>query len=128
MQTVPIAMRSLIAAAQARHNMIAPVARRLSFPGSTGVPPAFNRLAYIDFAVFSEADAEVGWDDYCPAYALGLLTYEAYCRDGSRMSEEELKAQWDELLGASQLAWGQVRAIIARSWNAVARLERDGNL
>ena len=128
MQTVPIAMRSLIAAAQARHNTMAPIERCLSVPGMTDVPPAFNRLAHVDFAVSSQADAEVDWDDYCHAYALGLLTYEAYYRDRSRMSEDELKAQWDELLGASRLAWSQVRAIIARSWNAIARLEQDGDL
>jgi hypothetical protein len=128
MQTVPIAMRTLIAAAQSRHNFTASIEKRLSYPGMAEVPPAFNRLAHVDFAVLSEADSEVDWDDYCPAYALGLLTYEAYYREGSSMSEQELKAEWDELRGVSRLAWEHVRAIIARSWNALARLEREGNL
>jgi hypothetical protein len=96
-----------------------------SIRGVTDVPPAFNRLARVDFAVSSEPDTDVDWDGYCRAYALGRLTYEASYRDHSRICEEDLKAQ---LLGAWQLAWSQVRAIISRSWDAISRLEQGGDL
>lgn len=128
MQTVPIAMRSLIVAAKQRHSAVTPLEKCLAYPGMSEVSPAFNRLAHTDFAVLSEADPDADWDDYCPAYALGLLTYEAYHREAACMSEPELRAQWDELRGASRLAWDRVGAIIARSWNALNRLDREGQL
>jgi hypothetical protein len=128
MQTVSIAMRELIAESQSRHALIGPIEKCLAVPGGTEIPPAFNRLAYVDFAVLSEADPDVEWDDYCPAYALGFLTYEAYCRDARGMSPRELEEQWDELRGTSRLTWDVVCAIIARSWNALAGLERAGHL
>ncbi|HEY2346642.1 MAG TPA: hypothetical protein VGH80_12325 [Xanthomonadaceae bacterium] len=128
MQTVTIAMRDLIASSQSRHSVVKPIERSLSFPGVSEAPPAFNRLAHVDFAVISEAEPELEWDDYCPAYALGFLTYEAYCRDARGMAPSELEEQWQALRGASRLKWNQVCAIIARSWNALAGLERTGQL
>ena len=128
MQTVSIAMRELIAESQSRHVMVGPIEKCLAIPGQAEIPPAFNRLAYVDFAVISEADPDVDWDDYCPAYALGFLTYETYCRDARGMSPSELEAKWNELRGYSRLTWDVVCAIIARSWNALASLERAGQL
>lgn len=128
MQTVPMAMHSLIAASRQRHSVPDHGPMGFSFPGTTDVAPAFNRLAHVDFAVLSEAEPEADWDDYCPAYALGFITYESFCRDARGMSPSELEAQWDELRGASRLRWSQVCAIIARSWNTLAGLERAGQL
>jgi hypothetical protein len=121
-------MRELIAEAQSRHALIGPIEKCLSVPGNAEIPPAFNRLAYVDFAALSEADPDVDWDDYCPAYALGFLTYETCCRESRGMSPAELKVQWNELRGTSHLGWDKVCAIIARSWNSLARLERAGQL
>jgi hypothetical protein len=128
MQTVPIAMRELIAESQSRHVVVGPIQNCLSVPGKAEIPPAFNRLAHVDFAVLSEAEPEVEWDDYCPAYALGFLTYEACCRNARGTTPAELEARWRELRGTSRLAWDKVCAIIARSWNALAGLERTGQL
>jgi len=126
MQTVCIAMRELIADAKSRHALVGPIEKCLSVPGNADVPPAFNRLAYVDFVAFSETDPEVDWDDFCPAYALGFLTYETCCREARGISPDELKAQWNQLRGASRLSWERVCAIIARSWNALAGAERAG--
>jgi len=70
----------------------------------------------------------VDWDDFCPAYALGFLTYETCCRESCGISPDDLKAQWNDLRGSSRLSWEKVCAIIARSWNALAGVERAGQL
>ena len=80
----------------------------------------------MDFAVLSEADESLDWEDYCPAYALGLLTFETYFREPALASQASLKEQWDQFGRSSRLGWEQAMAIIARSWNALARLEREG--
>lgn len=123
MQTIPMTMQDILHVAQSRHKILPPEQSCLSYPDLTDVEPAFNRLAHTDFAILSEADENLVWDDYCPAYALGLLTFEAYFRTSSRTSEASLKEQWDELRGSSRLAWEQARAIIARSWNSLVPLE-----
>ena len=128
MQTVSLAMREFIAASTSRHVLVGPIEKCLAIPGSIDVPPAFNRLAFVDFAVLSEADPDVDWEDYCPAYALGFLTYEACCRDARGMSPGELRGRWEELRGKSRLGWDVVCAVIARSWNALASLDRAGRL
>jgi hypothetical protein len=128
MQTVSMAMHELIAEARSRHATLGPVDGCLAVPGTAEIPPAFNRLAHVDFAVLSEADPDVEWDDYCPAYALGFLTYEACCRDARGISPEELRGRWCQLRGTSRLAWDKVCAIIARSWNELASMERAGRL
>jgi len=119
-------MQNIMHAAQSRHAAADPAQGCLAYPRTSEVPPAFNRLAHTDFAVLSEADESLDWEDYCPAYALGLLTFEAYYHESSTTSESALEDQWDELRGSSRLAWEQARRIIARSWNALARLEHDG--
>jgi len=128
MQTIPMTMQDILHTAQSRYKNIPPVQSCLAFPDFAGVTSSFNRLAYTDFAILSEADESLEWEDYCPAYALGLLTFEAYYHDFSRTSESSLKEQWLELRGSSRLAWEQARAIIARSWNALVPLERQGQL
>jgi len=128
MQTIPMTMHCIMHAAQSRHGTMVHAPGCLTYPGVPEVPPAFNRLAHTDFAILSEADESLDWEDYCPAYALGLLTFEAYFRGSARSSEASLKEQWAELGGSSRLAWEQARAIIARSWNALACLEREGRL
>ena len=127
MQTIPMTMQNLMHAARFRQSDFgAPC--RLAYPLPCAVPPAFNRLAYTDYAVLSEADDTVEWDDYCPAYALGLLTFETYYRGQSLLSQAELETQWDEFRGESRLSWEQAREIIARSWNALACLEQDARI
>jgi len=127
MQTVSIAMHALIAESQMRRAMAGH--SPLSIPGKSDIPPAFNRLAHADFAVVSEADPKAEWDDYCPAYALGILTYEACCQEMREdTSTADLATQWEVLRGPSRLKWEKVCAIIARSWNALACMERAGQL
>lgn len=128
MQTIPMTMQDILRTAQSRYKTLTPVPTCLAYPDLTDVAPAFNRLAHTDFAILSEADESLEWEDYCPAYALGLLTFESYYRESSRTSEASLKEQWDELRGSSRLGWEQARAIIARSWNALVPLERQGRL
>jgi hypothetical protein len=128
MQTATMTMQDIVRAAHARHKPDASVEDCLAYPGTTEVPAAFNRMARIDFAVLSEADDAAEWEDYCPAYALGLLTYDAYYRVATRVTEMELAALWNELRGSSQLSWLQAQAIVVRAWSALARLERDGQL
>jgi len=128
MQTIPMTMQDILHAAHSRCRNPRPARNCLAYPDLADVVPAFNRLAHTDFAILSEADERLEWEDYCPAYALGLLTFEAYFHHSSRTSEANLKEQWDELRGSSRLAWEQARAIIARSWNALIPLERQGRL
>ena len=128
MQTIPMTMQDILHAAHSRCRNPRPARDCLAYPDLDDVVPAFNRLAHTDFAILSEADERLEWEDYCPAYALGLLTFEAYFHQSSRTSEANLKEQWDELRGSSRLAWEQARAIIARSWNALIPLERRGRL
>jgi hypothetical protein len=125
MQTMPMTMQNLMHNAQSRGQAVMGGRGCLAYPEMADVPPAFNRLAHTDFAALSESDETLDWDDYCPAYALGLLSYEAYCCGRSRNSEEELKDQWNQLRGASRLEWYRAKAIIARSWNALIRLGRE---
>ena len=118
MHTIPMMMQALVAKSQAR---LAPGRHdALEVPD---VPPAFNRLAYADFALLSEADEDLAWEDYCPAYALGLLTYAAHRDARGLQAAPALESQWNALRGASHLDWTRARAIIARSWNALTQLD-----
>ncbi len=126
MQTISMTMQDMLHASRSKPKTLALVEHCLAYPDMTPVPPAFNRMAHTDFAILSETDDDLEWDDYCPAYALGLLTFKAYCRESAGRREAELKGQWDDLRGSSRLGWEQARPIIARSWNALSRLERDG--
>jgi len=128
MQTASMTMQDIMRAAFARRKSVTPVGDCLAYPAMTDVPASFNRMAHTDFAVLSEADDTLEWEDYCPAYAMGLLTYDAYYREATRVSERELQAQWDELRGASRLSWPQAQTVIARSWNALARLEQGDSI
>ena len=128
METVTITMHNQIAAAQSRRTAFDRLKGYLAFPGAEEPPPAFNRLALVDFAVMSEGNPDRDWDDYCPAYALGFLTYEAYCRNARGMAPNELQSRWEALRGSSRLAWEEVCAVIARSWHSLAQLERTGQL
>jgi hypothetical protein len=128
MQTMPMTMQNIMHNAQARNGFALSGRGCLAYPDMEKVPPAFNRLAHTDFAALSEADEDLDWDDYCPAYALGLLSYEAYCCGSARNSESELKVQWDQLRGSSRLDWYRAKAIIARSWNALIRLGREDQI
>jgi hypothetical protein len=128
MQTIPMTMQSIMHTAQSRPRAVTTVQNCLAYPGLAEVPPAFNRLAHTDFAVLSEADESLDWEDYCPAYALGLLTFEAYFHESPRGLESSLREQWEQLRGSSQLHWERAREIIARSWDALAKLERAGLL
>ena len=128
MQTVPMAMHSLVAASLSRSSLPDLIERRFSFPGRPDSPVAFNRLAQVDFALISEADPDAEWDDYCPAYALAFLTYESCCHSSLPLDNVDLEAQWEELRGDSRLRWQQVCAVISRSWNALKLLQRQGQL
>ena len=126
MQAATMTMQDIMRSARSRRHASQRVDECLAYPGMTEVPASFNRMAHTDFALSSEADESLEWEDYCPAYAMGLLTYDAYYRIVTRVSEVELRAQWDELRGISRLSWKQAQAVIARSWNALAQLEHDG--
>jgi len=128
MQTATMTMQDVMRAAHARRRAAKPVDECLAYPGMTDVPVSFNHMAHTDFALVSEADDTLDWEDYCPAYAMGLLTYDAYYRIVTRVSEVELRAQWEELRGISRLSWKQAQAVIARSWNALAQLEHGGRI
>ncbi len=129
MQTIPMTMQNMLLTAQQRHKEITSVESCLAYPEMMHVPPAFNRMAHTELAILSEADENLEWEDYCPAYALGLLTFEAYFHAPHRgRSGTELKDQWNGLRGSSRLGWEQAQPIIARCWNALAGLEREGQL
>ncbi|HTA64472.1 MAG TPA: hypothetical protein VK753_03125 [Xanthomonadaceae bacterium] len=116
MQTVPMAMRQLMAESECHPS--GSLEHCLAYPEMAGIPPAFNRMAQADFLVRLEAEPGLEWDDYCPAYALGLLTYAAYARNPQALSSGEVEAQWDELCGISRLPWEQARSVIERAWEA----------
>jgi hypothetical protein len=127
MQTATMTMQDVVRARHARHKSDASIDGCLACRGMTDVPAAFNRMARIDFAVLSEADDDAEWEDYCPAYALGLLTYDV-SRGATRVTELERVALWDELRGSSRLSWMQAKAIVGRAWSSLAWLERDGQI
>lgn len=125
MQTIPMTMNALMMTVQSHVPAKNTAEKWLAYPVMAEVPPAFNRMAHMDYVLLSEADPELDWDDYCPAYALGLLTYDAYHGASWAGAKTELETQWDALRGTSKLGWAQARAIIARSWNAVTRLQYE---
>jgi hypothetical protein len=95
---------------------------------AVGSAKAFDRMARSDFATLSQFGTGAQWADYCPAYALGLVTYDACFRESGRITEQELCDKWEQLRGHSRLNWEQAQDIVARAWSALACLERDGML
>lgn len=128
MQNTSISIHDIVRRAVRLQQPGTSVAGCLAYPGMTQVPERYDALVQADFAELSAADEALDWEDYCPAYALGLLTYQAYYRDASRVGESELHDQWDELRGVSRLNWLQAQTVIARAWSALAQLEREGRL
>jgi hypothetical protein len=100
----------------------------IAYPGIAESPEAFDRVASFDFTMSPEFDRGATWEDCSPAYALGLLTYEAYYREVTWVKEDEMRRQWEELRGTSRLSWRQAQAVVVRAWKALASLERAGKI
>ena len=70
----------------------------------------------------------LSWPDVCPAYALAWLTHAAYGPDLDETSEWELRLQWQDLHGLSNLHWQEVRGILHDAWAWLTSRERAQDL
>ena len=98
----------------------------LPFSGMTAVPASYDRFARAHF--HSAPLRSVSWPDACPAYALAWLTHSAYGPELEPASEWELRLQWQDLHGLSNLHWNEARAILRDAWAWLSRHERAGTL
>jgi hypothetical protein len=87
------------------------------------VPPAFESFCRSHFASVRRLHAELRWDDARPAYALALAAHAVLCDALDDGREQLLAAHWDELRGASRLAWSQARPLLADGCRALDRLD-----
>lgn len=65
----------------------------------------------------------MGWDDYAPAYQLGLDTFERRRRDPD-LTGAELEARWPAVRGASRLEFAQAYPAIQHVWRQLGDRER----
>jgi hypothetical protein len=89
--------------------------------GGDAVASAFDEAEEADYwrERYSQrpyGGAPATYDDYAPAYRLGM---EAYRRDPSLQFEEfepTLATEWDQKRGTSNLAWSEARAASYDAW------------
>ena len=56
------------------------------------------------------------WDDYAPAYRLGLDNYVTRGATPIAQARDALEAEWTRARGASRLSWQQAEPAIAHVW------------
>ena len=98
----------------------------LPFDGMTSVPVSYDRFARMHFRRLRMH--ALSWPDVCPAYALAWLTHAAYGPDLDETSEWELRLQWQDLHGLSNLQWHEVRGILHDAWAWLTSRERAQDL
>lgn len=80
----------------------------LLYPGMLEVTPEFDRFAHAHFSTIDE----IPWRDLCPAYALGLMTFDNY---DLPEDDADLEMLWDEL-STSDLSWQLARNVVLDVW------------
>ena len=87
------------------------------------VPAAYESFCRSHFASVRRLHAELRWDDARPAYALARAAHAVLCEALDDEREHLLARHWDELRGASRLAWPQARPLLADGCRALDRLD-----
>jgi hypothetical protein len=93
----------------------------LPYAEMTSISPAYERFAREHFAALQLRG--ISWADACPAYALAWLTHAAYGPTLDDTSEWELRLQWQDLQGISNLNWREARALLRDAWTWLGRGE-----
>jgi len=57
------------------------------------------------------------WDDYAPAYRLGLDSYVTRGATPIAQAREALEAEWAQVKGVSRLSWPQAEPAVAHAWS-----------
>ncbi|QCO66704.1 hypothetical protein E5843_00835 [Luteimonas yindakuii] len=65
----------------------------------------------------------MAWDDYAPAYQLGLDTFERRQRDPD-LTGAELEARWPAVRGGSRLEFAQAYPAVQHVWRELGQRER----
>ncbi len=65
----------------------------------------------------------MGWEDYAPAYQLGLDSFERRQRDPD-LTGAELEARWPAVRGTSRLEFAQAYPAIQHVWRELGQRER----
>jgi hypothetical protein len=63
----------------------------------------------------------MGWDDYAPAYRLGLETWRTQGGQDFSAAEPVLEADWSRARDASRLTWLQARSAVQHAWRELAQ-------
>lgn len=87
------------------------------------VPPAYDQFCHAHFASVKRLHPELTWDDACPAYAVALSAHASLHVALDELREKQLEESWDQIRGASSLAWKQARPLIADGCSALDRLD-----
>lgn len=93
----------------------------LPYAEMTAISPAYEAFAREHFAALQLRG--ICWADACPAYALAWLTHAAYGPVLDDTSEWELRLQWQDLQGLSNLRWREARALLRDAWAWLGRQE-----
>ena len=67
--------------------------------------------------------ADMKWDDYAPAYRLGLDSHAS--PDPQPRDIDALEREWDARRGGSRLLWSEARAAIEHAWQELDMSGRD---
>ncbi len=87
-----------------------------------GVNPTAENAYWRD-AYLSEPYFEEGYifEDYDPAYQLGYARYHLYRGQTFDDAETDLKDEWQESKGDSQLSWEQAKQAAKAGWDRIER-------
>lgn len=61
------------------------------------------------------------WDDYAPAYRLGLDSYVTRGATPIAQARDALETEWARARGASRLTWAQAEPAVAHAWEELGK-------
>lgn len=74
-----------------------------------------------EFAARPYVGAESSFDDYAPAYALGVRSYDKNGPASFDEQESRMSAEWERARGTSPLDWERARPAARDAWERVSR-------
>lgn len=65
--------------------------------------------------------AGMTWDDYAPAYRLGLDSYVTRGATPIAQARDALETEWARARGVSRLTWAQAEPAVAHAWDELGK-------